>query len=49
MKDLFEKNKDLETINETHQQLNNELRSELQKAQTENIKKQKIYCKVIKK
>ena len=38
MKDLLERIKDLETINETHQQLNGELRSELQKAQSENIK-----------
>ena len=30
MKDLLERIKDLETINETHQQLNGELRSELQ-------------------
>ena len=50
MKDLLERIKDLETINETHQQLNCELRSELQKAQSENIKAKNLlqgYKKVI--
>ena len=50
MKDLLERIKDLETINETHQQLNGELRSELQKAQSENIKTKNLlqgYKKVI--
>ena len=50
MKDLMERIKDLETINETHQQLNGELRSELQKAQSENIKSKNLlqgYKKVI--
>ena len=50
MKDLLERIKDLETINETHQQLNGELRSELQKAQSENIKDKNLlqgYKKVI--
>jgi|TARA_R100001126_G_C4734847_1_gene105591 uncharacterized membrane protein YgaE (UPF0421/DUF939 family) len=50
MKDLLERIKDLETINETHQQLNGELRSELQKAQSENIKSKNLlqgYKKVI--
>tara|TARA_R100001509_G_scaffold82569_1_gene46495 strand:- start:844 stop:1029 length:186 start_codon:yes stop_codon:yes gene_type:complete len=50
MKDLLERIKDLETINETHQQLNGELRFELQKAQSENIKSKNLlqgYKKVI--
>ena len=50
MKDLLERIKDLETINETHQQLNGELRSELQKAQSENIRTKNLlqgYKKVI--
>ena len=50
MKDLLERIKDLETINETHQQLNGELRSELQRAQSENIKSKNLlqgYKKVI--
>ncbi len=50
MKDLLERIKDLETINEAHQQLNGELRSELQKAQSENIKAKNLlqgYKKVI--
>ena len=50
MKDLLERIKDLETINEAHQQLNGELRSELQKAQSENIKSKNLlqgYKKVI--
>ena len=50
MKDLLERIKDLETINETHQQLNGELRFELQKAQSENIKAKNLlqgYKKVI--
>jgi len=50
MKDLLERIKDLEIINETHQQLNGELRSELQKAQSENIKSKNLlqgYKKVI--
>ena len=50
MKDLLERIKDLEIINETHQQLNGELRSELQKVQSENIKAKNLlqgYKKVI--
>ena len=50
MKDLLERIKDLETINEAHQQLNGELRSELQRAQSENIKAKNLlqgYKKVI--
>ena len=48
MKDLIERIKDLENINETHQQLNSDLRIRLQELESENIK-DKIYCKVIKK
>ena len=38
MKDLMERIKDLEHINETHQQLNGELRIQLQKLESESIK-----------
>ena len=38
MKDLMERIKDLEHINETHQQLNGELRTQLQKLESESIK-----------
>ena len=38
MKDLIERIKDLENINETHQQLNSDLRIRLQELESENIK-----------
>ena len=51
MKDLMERIKDLEHINETHQQLNGELRIQLQKLESESIKDKNLlqgYKKVIK-
>ena len=50
MKDLMERIKDLEHINETHQQLNGELRTQLQKLESESIKDKNLlqgYKKVI--
>ena len=50
MKDLMERIKDLEHINETHQQLNGELRVQLQKLESESIKDKNLlqgYKKVI--
>ena len=50
MKDLMERIKDLEHINETHQQLNGELRIQLQKLESESIKDKNLlqgYKKVI--
>ena len=50
MKDLMERIKDLEQINETHQQLNGELRVQLQKLESESIKDKNLlqgYKKVI--
>jgi|TARA_B100000900_G_C20278197_1_gene592925 hypothetical protein len=50
MKDLSERIKDLETINETHRQLNSDLRIRLQELESENIKDKNLlqgYKKVI--
>tara|TARA_R100001129_G_C5163504_1_gene202624 strand:+ start:151 stop:339 length:189 start_codon:yes stop_codon:yes gene_type:complete len=50
MKDLMERIKDLEQINETHQHLNGELRVQLQKLESESIKDKNLlqgYKKVI--
>ena len=50
MKDLIERIKDLENINETHQQLNSDLRIRLQELESENIKDKNLlqgYKKVI--
>ena len=50
MKDLMERIRDLEHINETHQQLNGELRIQLQKLESESIKDKNLlqgYKKVI--
>ena len=50
MKDLMERIKDLEQINETHQNLNGELRVQLQKLESESIKDKNLlqgYKKVI--
>ena len=49
-KDLSERIKDLETINETHRQLNSDLRIRLQELESENIKDKNLlqgYKKVI--
>ena len=43
MKDLMERIKDLEHINETHQQLNGELRIQLQKLESEYQLQQNKY------
>ena len=50
MKDLIERIKDLENINETHRHLNSDLRIRLQELESENIKDKNLlqgYKKVI--
>ena len=50
MKDLSERIKDLETINDIHQKMNGELRIRLQELESENIKDKNLlqgYKKVI--
>mgnify|MGYP001487663588 CR=1 FL=1 len=50
MKDLSERIKDLETINDIHQKMNGELRIRLQELESQNIKDKNLlqgYKKVI--